>query len=180
MAHVLTEGEKVYYDRDYYKKRNRSANITITNKRLISSVEGKKELTHKEYRLEDITGVETKLSWFSKLIVFVAFYLMIGGLVEIILNFVAGPSVIYLAMGIPLLVVGGVSFIICLLRLRNGYYILVKTKVSDYCHISLSADLGAYKPIKIKPKKEDALDIMNTFPAALISIKRECQLSNDK
>ena len=78
----------------------------------------------------------------------------------------------FLAYMIFFIALAVISFIIGLLSLRNGYYILIKTQPCDYYSVSLSANMGTMKPIKIKPQKDEALDIMNTFPAALISIKR--------
>ncbi len=181
MELVLSEGEKVYYNRDYCKGKS---NITITDKRLISTVKSKKRLSRHEFVVDDICSVKMKFSPVSVISfvlgsIFSIFaiaikifeFLMKGK--EVIPNIEQLSPLFTYIMAI-MLTFAVINFIVGLLSLRNGYRVIIKAKASGYIGVlSLSANLGKVRPIKLRPSKNDAFTLMNDIPATIALFKCE-------
>lgn len=186
---VLSEGEKVVYDREYCKGRKRSTSkITITNKRLINTVESKYGVTKREIKVDDVGAVRVKFKPTSVLaFVLTGIYGLFAAGVKVfekLMNdgatvpedamFNGGMSSIYIAYLCVFLGLAVISFIVGLFSLRNGYYLVVKTKPCEHVNcIALSSAMGSLKPLKLKPGKAEAFEMMDTIPAALASIEKE-------
>ncbi len=181
MELVLSEKEKVYYNRDYCKGKS---NITITDKRLISTVKSKKETTRKEFLVDDICSVNMKFRPISIISFVFGSIFSICALSLKLFEFTIKTkeettefnqlSMIFTSIAVTLIVFAIFNFIIGLLSLRNGYHVVIKSKQCGYIGVtSLSAKLGKVKPIKLRPSKKDALELMNDIPSALALIKYE-------
>lgn len=182
MELVLSEGEKVYYSRDYCKGKS---NITITDKRLISAVRSKKQLTRKEFLVEEISGVGMRFRPVSIVSFILSGILGLIGLAfklfenvmrakEMIPEGAETIGTIFNVYVLVLLALAVLNFIIGLLSLRSGYYIVIKAKVCGYIGVtSLSAMVGKVRPIKLRPNKKDAFEMMNDIPSTLALVRSE-------
>lgn len=186
MGVVLCAGEKVFYDRNYGKGRRRSkGNITLTDRRLIRTVESKTGMSKVEIPVEDISGVRMRFKPVLVLIfVLAAIYALVAGALGIMSNMArmedslnqAGVGFtandMFMIWMIVFAVTAVINFIVGLINLRSGLYIVVKTKVSGCVpFISVSDSLGTVKPLRLKPGRSEAYEIFDAMSAAIMQVK---------
>lgn len=183
MTGDINANEKVFYTRDYCKGRGRSVGtVTLTDKRLISTVESKRSSERVELKIEEVQGVSFRFKpssvalfivgvLFTLLDTWMCFYLnklVGGGMGGNGQNLWTEPA--FLAQFIAY----GLAALVCLIRgainIRNGFYLGIKTANTRTDMIKMNAG-GKFKPLKLKPKKADALELMSGMSAALIDAK---------
>ncbi len=177
MELILSDKEKIYYTHDYCKGKS---NITITDKRLISTIKSKRKFSKHEFLIDDIYSVKMKFNPDISLFILSGIILLTGIIVMVLM--LKGKtlsenkeqiqiSILYMGVFIFLAII---YFIIGLIKLKNAYSVIIKTKAKCYIKVlSISSNLGKVKPISLKPSKEDAFILMNDIPSTIALIKRE-------
>lgn len=188
MGVVLSKGESVYYDRNYGRGRRRSTgNITITDRRLIRTVESKTGMSKTEIDINDIGGLKMRFKPVMVLaFIAAAVSAAVSGVLGILMNMKkteAGLGMSDIASGVSVnnyfmlviilfLAVSAVTFIIGLITLRSGLYIIVKRSVAgNVDFISASESLGKIKPLGIKPRRSEVLELFDSMSTALMQVK---------
>lgn len=190
MSVVLSKGEKIIYTRDYCKGWGKSVgNVTITDKRLISTIEGKSKMSKTELSIDDISGFRIRFKPTSVL-AFIAFaiYACISGVLGIMSNmrdaqgavdsFGGGAAVgsavndLFFIWIIIFVVLAVLNFIIGLISIRNGLYIVARTKPTERINFICVSASGKNVTLKLKPKKDEAFALLDTMSAALQEAKR--------
>lgn len=180
MELMLNEGEQVYYSRDYSKGRKKSkGNITVTDKRVVKTVESKYGVRKMEIALDEVSGVKMRFKsakvW---LFVLAGIYAFIGVAYNLFFDNMygggagMGPGMIQIIVSAISYGFMVISFFLGLLSLRNGFYIVVGTTSSARFELVTATDyLGGLRPLLLKTKKSDALQMMTEISAALLSAK---------
>lgn len=183
MKLVLSEGEKIYYNFDYCKGK---CNITITDKRLISAVKEKNELTRNEFLVDDICSIKMRFRPTSIMAFIISgFYSIISHalylfkernefdyLIKIFNVENKAISIVFTYIGTILFLFAIISFIVGLLSLRNGYYLILRVKVGCYIDVMSSrVKINKAQNVKLKPSKRDAYTLMDDIPVTLSLIK---------
>lgn len=193
MSLVLAEGEKIYYTRDYCKGRRRSVgNVTVTDKRLVSTVESKAGVSRNELPIDEVAGLKMKFRPTSVL-AFIAtgVYGIVSGVCGYLLKMaeaeaeaasrpgmvsesaVSAMTTSYTALIIVFALCAVACLIAGLISLRNGLYIKIQTQ-EGFLHdiISINGITGRVKPLRLKPKKEEAFELLESLSVALTEVRK--------
>lgn len=200
MAVETFDGEKALYDRDYSTGRRHVGNITVTDRRLIASVDNKRIASKTEIKISSVAGtiVGFKRSGVVAFIFGVIFALIDVALCifintepsfnskpgnwsnfKYLINLLTLPIepnqkmtaivffaqlTVYSALALILIIVG-------VLKIRNGFYVGIYTDCDKTELLWASARLGKVRPLRLKTKKEVALQIQKELSNAILSAK---------
>lgn len=189
----LNEGEQIYYSRDYSKGRKKSTgNVTVTDERIVRTIESKYGVRKTEISLDETSGVKMKFKsakvW---LFILAGVYALFGVAYNLFMDKMygggagMGPDGVISSTPVPAgvetlqIVVSAVSyglmfinFILGLLSLRNGFYIVIGTKNSACFDLVTATDyLGGLKPLILKTKRDVAFQMMSEISAAILDAK---------
>ena len=176
MAVEVIDGEKVIYNRDYAKGRKQSVgNVTVTDRRIIHSVESKRGASKTEINIDEIDGVKVQFKPSSVLLFIVGLLFSVadtfGALyVRSLGAFEKSDATLYAPF-----IVYGVVALFCLIKglflIRNGFYVGIYADLDNLDFVSVGANTGKVKPLHLKAKKETALLLQSELSAAIIGAK---------
>ncbi len=181
MAPELYADERIIYSEEYCKKRKVNATVTVTDRRLISTVDSKRRQSVTSIDVKEIGGVSIRFKPASVLLFIIGFILVevSGMLFSNISNLiydtdVEGISVRSIVLLFVFIAIYAVIALYCLIsgafKIRNGFYISIKIPANRIDMINMSAK-GKYKAIKLKPKREEAQRLMRELSSALSRAK---------
>ena len=174
MAVEMFDGEKALYDRDYSAGRRHVGNITVTDRRLIASVDNKRIASKTEIKISSVAGT---IVGFKRSGVVAFIFGVIFALIDVALCIFINSEhqkmtaivffaqlTVYSALALILIIVG-------VLKIRNGFYVGIYTDCDKTELLWASARLGNVRPLRLKTKKEVALQIQKELSNAILSAK---------
>ena len=179
MAVEVRDGEKVIYNRDYAKGRKQSVgNVTVTNQRIIHTVESKRGVSKTEINIDEIGGVKVQFKPSSVLLFIVGLLFSVaGGFASLYVRSIGAFEKSDGTLYIPFIIYG-VFALFCLIKglfmIRNGFYVGFYAKsdsLDSIDFISVSANTGKVKPLHLKTKKETAILLQSELSSAIIGAK---------
>lgn len=176
---VLADGENVVKEWHYAKSRETrligatkaESSVTVTNKRIISTVESNRGLSQEEIYLKDVSSVYSRTKAPSKvgpiILILLGVALIILGIV-VAANTGAGAALVLSAVGVALVVVA------IFMLLRTGFELVITTDKLFGTSISAGAsNLKRRKgaAIRVRVNREAALEIQDTLGAVILNEK---------
>lgn len=176
MSVDLLEGEKVLYTKEYTKNRSRTkCSVTVTDRRVINTVESKKFAEKTEIKIEEVNGVKTKFRPASMVqfivCVILAVVYVLYGFIPVLDGMPYFVFIIYKVFRYIILVGMFVCAIIGIFKIRNGLNVIISTKNKEINFISASSITGKIKPLKIQPDKNSAKELAYNLSAAIKNAK---------
>lgn len=176
MAVQVRDGEKIFYNKDYANGRSKSTgNITVTDKRIIHTVESKRGAAKTEIDIDEIDGVKVQFKPSSVILFIVG--VILSAIISFGIMYVRSADAFELAGTAMYALFGiyGVIALFCLVKgaflIRNGFYVGIYAGLDNFSFVSVGASMGKVKPLYLKTKKDTALLIQSELSAAVIGAK---------